>query len=228
MKSIVGIGNPGARYQRTRHNVGFRVLDRFARQHGAETRRTRFLSQTSEAVVGGQRVLMLWPQTYVNVSGEAAVAALQWYRLSPLDLMVVCDDFHLALGHIRVRRKGSAGGHKGIASIIAALGTSEFPRIRVGIGIRTNAPGLDTPVRDPAESVGRTSPPGHWRDPEAPAPPGGKDVGPTGPARGFVLSPFREEELDTAERTIERTADALNCWLEHGLEECMNRFNAPG
>lgn len=134
MKIIVGLGNPGPEYAKTRHNVGFMVADCFAAQHGMTAWRQRFHSQAAEGTVGRERVLLLKPETFMNLSGRAVRAALDWCKVEPQDVMIVCDDVNLPLGRLRVRGEGSSGGHKGLASIVEHLGTDAVPRIRVGVG----------------------------------------------------------------------------------------------
>lgn len=143
MKIILGIGNPGPEYQHTRHNVGFDAVDLVAKQNDIEpASRARFSSLAASGMICGERAILLKPQTYVNLSGEAARAALDWHRQPPDALLVVCDDFNLELGRIRVRPQGSSGGHRGLQSIIDALGTEAYPRLRIGIG----RPGTDEAV----------------------------------------------------------------------------------
>ncbi len=134
MKIVVGIGNPGKRYEPTRHNLGFRVVDRLAAEHGVAVRRRRFDALVGEGQVEGRAVLLVKPQTYVNLSGSAVAPLLRWYRAAPEDLLVVCDDLNLELGNLRLRRQGSSGGHNGLQSVIQCLGTEEFARLRIGIG----------------------------------------------------------------------------------------------
>lgn len=134
MKIIVGLGNPGLEYQDTRHNVGWHVLNLLAGRHGLARGRVRFRSRTADGLVAREKVLLLWPRTYVNASGEAVGPAVHWYQAGLSDLLVVCDDFHLALGKVRIRRQGSSGGHNGLESITQHLGTDAYPRLRVGIG----------------------------------------------------------------------------------------------
>ncbi len=118
----------------TRHNVGFRVLESLAEAEGESFGRKRFDSQVAEVRMKGDKVLLCKPQTFMNNSGRAARAALDFYKLEPSDVLVVCDDFNLDLGRLRARRSGSDGGHNGLASIIELLGTRDFPRLRLGIG----------------------------------------------------------------------------------------------
>lgn len=134
MKLIVGLGNPGPKYAATRHNVGFRVLDRLAERFGDGSVRDRFNGRMGEAAVAGERALLLWPQTFMNRSGESVQQAVEFYKLELAALLVVCDDFNLPLGKLRFRREGSAGGQNGLADVIERLGTDRFARLRVGIG----------------------------------------------------------------------------------------------
>lgn len=142
MKLIVGLGNPGRKYENTRHNVGFAVLDELERRGGLSPagRRTAFHGLKADATIGGEdslsgeRALLLWPHTYMNRSGLSAAEACQFYKLDHEDVLVVCDDFNLPLSKLRFRPQGSAGGQKGLADIIRCLGTQQVPRLRVGIG----------------------------------------------------------------------------------------------
>ncbi|MBM7866393.1 aminoacyl-tRNA hydrolase [Heliobacterium gestii] len=134
MKAIVGLGNPGLQYARTRHNIGFMVIDRLAEMWGADGFRDKFQGLCSEARVDGEKVLLLKPQTYMNLSGQAVAAMAVFYKLPPEDILVIYDDMDLNLGKLRARAKGSSGGHNGMKSIIALLGTEEFPRLKMGIG----------------------------------------------------------------------------------------------
>lgn len=131
---IAGLGNPGAKYEGTRHNVGFSVIDELAKTHGIEVNKKQFKGLTGRGVIGGQQVLLLKPLTYMNLSGESVRAAFDFYKPEPDQVLVVFDDISLETGQLRIRRKGSAGGHNGVKSIIAHLGTNEFPRIKVGVG----------------------------------------------------------------------------------------------
>ena len=134
MKLIVGLGNPGKEYERTRHNAGFDVMDEIARMASASITQKKFKALVDKVNIGGQSVLLMKPQTYMNNSGEAVRAAMDFYHLQPQDLLVIYDDMDLAVGRLRLRQKGSAGGHNGLKNIIQHLGTDQFPRIRVGVG----------------------------------------------------------------------------------------------
>jgi PTH1 family peptidyl-tRNA hydrolase len=132
VKLVAGLGNPGARYRATRHNIGFEILDELARRHQVEFGAGR--GDALEARVRQADALLLKPLTFMNLSGRAVGDTLRYYRIDPADLLVVTDDVNLPLGRLRARARGSAGGHNGLASIIEVLGTSEFPRLRVGVG----------------------------------------------------------------------------------------------
>ena len=133
---IVGLGNPGPRYEATRHNVGFRAVARLASDAGVRIDRAKFHALTARATVAGQPVLLMQPQTYMNESGVAVREAAAFYKLPPERVLVLFDDIDLDVGRLRVRRSGSAGGHNGIKSIIACLGSQDFPRIKIGVGAK--------------------------------------------------------------------------------------------
>jgi len=134
IKLVVGLGNPGTRYARSRHNVGFMIVERFARAHDLRFARRRFNAQIAEGDIAGARVRIAKPQTFMNSSGDAVGKLFAFFKIAPHDLLVVYDDLDLPLGKMRLRSKGSAGGHHGMESIIARIATSDFPRLRVGIG----------------------------------------------------------------------------------------------
>lgn len=134
MKLVVGLGNPGRKYQATRHNIGYEVLWNLARRFATGSAKSAFQGEVVDADLQGVRTLLLWPQTFMNRSGTSVVQARDFYKLENSELLVVCDDFNLPLGRLRVRVKGSSGGQKGLDDIIRGLGIDEFPRLRVGIG----------------------------------------------------------------------------------------------
>lgn len=134
MKLVVGLGNPGRRYEGTRHNVGFAVLGELARRHATARPKSAFQGEVVDADLGGIRALLLSPLTYMNNSGASVQAAMSFYKLPPEDLLVLCDDLNLPLAKLRLRSRGSAGGQKGLGDVIRRLGTEEFSRLRVGIG----------------------------------------------------------------------------------------------
>lgn len=133
---VAGLGNPGAEYEGTRHNAGFMALDRLAVAHGTAVTRIRFKSLCGDTVICGKRVLLLKPQTFMNLSGEALRDAAAFYKLPAERMIVIYDDISLPVGKIRVRPKGSDGGHRGIRSIIYLTGTDVFPRIKIGVGAK--------------------------------------------------------------------------------------------
>ena len=135
---FAGLGNPGPRYDGTRHNVGYRAVEIYAGETGVRIDRARFKALCAEAIIEDRRVLLLEPQTFMNLSGESVAEALNWYKLPSMRLVVFHDDVSLEPGRIRVRGKGSAGGHNGIKDIIRALGTEEFYRVKIGVGSPPN------------------------------------------------------------------------------------------
>ena len=157
IRLIVGLGNPGAGYDRTRHNAGFEVVDLFAERFGVDVKKKKFGGLFGECIIGDKKVLLLKPQSYMNRSGQAVATAVGFYKLTGTEVMVVTDDLALAPGRIRIRAKGSAGGHNGLKDIIARLGGEEFARLRVGVG----GPGgrntkdyvLSRPPADERESI---------------------------------------------------------------------------
>lgn len=134
MKLIVGLGNPGREYAATRHNIGFMVVNELVRRASAEGMKKRFRSEIREGRLGGQKVVLLAPQTYMNLSGHAVREAANWYHVPIEDALIVFDDMDLPFGLLRLRPSGTAGGHNGLKSIIEQLGTTQIPRLRVGIG----------------------------------------------------------------------------------------------
>ena len=133
LKIVVGLGNPGARYKDTRHNIGFLVVDELARRWRSETWKRRFEAEVSEHRAGGP-VLLVKPQTFMNLSGEAVREAAKFYKVDPQDIIAIHDDLDLPAGRLRIRERGGAGGHKGIQSMIVQLGTDAFVRVKFGIG----------------------------------------------------------------------------------------------
>jgi len=131
---LVFLGNPGGRYDGTRHNVGFAAADCLAGAEGISVKRLKFHALTAAGVIAGVPVLLMKPQTYMNLSGEAVKPAADFYKIPPENILVVGDDISLAPGKLRIRRHGSAGGHNGLKSIISHLGTEAFPRLKIGVG----------------------------------------------------------------------------------------------
>lgn len=131
---VVFLGNPGTKYEMTRHNAGFMAGDAMAKAQGAAINRSRFKALTGTCDIGGETVMLMKPQTFMNLSGEAVAQAVSFYKLAPDHVIVVSDEVALPIGRLRIRTKGSAGGHNGLKNIIALLGTDQFPRIRIGVG----------------------------------------------------------------------------------------------
>ncbi len=131
---VVFLGNPGLRYEGTRHNAGFMAADAFSRKHDVRISRVRFRALTAQCGIGGDQVLLMKPQTYMNLSGEAVGQAARFYKIPPEHILVLSDDITLPIGALRIRTKGSSGGHNGLKNIIEVLGTDAFPRIRIGVG----------------------------------------------------------------------------------------------
>ena len=142
---VVGLGNPGAEYRDTRHNAGFWALDAVAASVGVAVDRARFHALTAEATLGGVRVLLMKPETFMNLSGTAVSEAAAFYKIPPERILVLSDDISFAPGVLRIRRRGSAGGHNGLKSIIERLGSQDFMRIKIGVGEK---PHPDYPLVD--------------------------------------------------------------------------------
>ena len=184
MKLIVGLGNPGARYIGTRHNVGFGVVDTLASRWDISLTVERFHAWFGKGEIHDEQAVLLKPTTFMNRSGRAVVAAGRFYKLELEDVLVVTDDLALPLGRLRMRTRGSAGNHKGLQNVIDQTGTDQWCRLRIGI---------DAPIGDPA---------------------------------AYVLSRFEESEDEVIRRSRDRAADAVECWIEHGAELTMTRFNS--
>ena len=183
---IVFLGNPGPKYECTRHNAGFMAGDALAKKLGVSINRLRFKALTAAAEINGEKVLLMKPQTFMNLSGEAVGQAARFYKIPPERVLVVSDEISLPLGKLRVRPKGSAGGHNGLKSIIASLGSDAFPRIRIGVGAPPH------PDYDMAD---------------------------------WVLSVFRNQDLEDMLAASDRAAEAVTTYISNGPERAMNRFN---
>ena len=134
MKMIVGLGNPGRKYANTRHNMGWEALDRVADAAGIKVNVNRYHGLTGMGVIEGEKVILVKPLTYMNLSGDCVQPLAAYYKIPPEDILVICDDVNLPLGRIRFRKSGSAGGHNGLKSLIGRLGSDAFPRLRLGVG----------------------------------------------------------------------------------------------
>lgn len=137
MKAIIGLGNPGMKYAGTRHNIGFDAVTAIADKYNLSINNKKFKGVYADGHIAGEKVLLVQPQTYMNLSGECVREVADFYKLNPDEIIIICDDINLDVGRLRIRKKGSAGGHNGLKNIIAHLGTEEFPRIRVGVGEKT-------------------------------------------------------------------------------------------
>ena len=184
---VVFLGNPGPKYACTRHNAGFMAGEAMEKKLGVSINRLRFKALTADAEIGGEKVLLMKPQTFMNLSGDAVGEAARFYKIPPEHVIVVSDEVSLPLSRLRVRPKGSAGGHNGLKSIIAALGSDAFPRVRIGVGAPPH------PDYDMAD---------------------------------WVLSVFRNQDLEDMRAAADRAAEAVICYIGEGPEPTMNRFNA--
>lgn len=137
MYIIAGLGNPGKKYENTRHNMGFIAIDLLAEEFGIKVDKLKFKSLVGEGRIAGQRVLLMKPQTYMNLSGEAIREAVNFYKIDPEELIVIYDDIDIPTGTFRIRKKGSAGTHNGMRSVVYQIQSDQFPRVRVGIGSET-------------------------------------------------------------------------------------------
>lgn len=134
MYLIIGLGNPGKQYEATRHNIGFLVIEQLANMHGIALNQKKHKAIYGSGYIEGQKVILAKPQTFMNLSGESVRELADFYKVDPEDILVIFDDISLDVGQLRLRKKGSAGGHNGIKSIIQHLGSQDFPRIKVGVG----------------------------------------------------------------------------------------------
>lgn len=134
MYLIVGLRNPGAKYEKTRHNIGEMLLQEFIKPLGVDMKKSTFKGDFGSAIVNGNKVLFLLPSTYMNLSGEAILRCMEYYKIGLSDLLVICDDVEIPFGTIRIRPKGSSGGHNGLKNIQQQLGSSDFARLRLGVG----------------------------------------------------------------------------------------------
>jgi PTH1 family peptidyl-tRNA hydrolase len=135
---LVGLGNPGKEYEGTRHNTGFMAIDKIADDAGVKLDRLKFKGLCTSATVGGKKVILLKPSTFMNLSGQSVTEAMRFYKLPPEKVIVLFDDISLPCGHLRIRRKGSDGGHNGMKNILYLSGSDQFPRIKIGVGKKPN------------------------------------------------------------------------------------------
>jgi PTH1 family peptidyl-tRNA hydrolase len=185
VKLIVGLGNPGKKYDRTRHNIGFMVLDRLSDKSGVAIDKEKGAALIGEWNRGGEKVLLVKPQTYMNLSGQALAVLFRYHPVEAEDVVVVHDDLDLPFGRIRIRQQGGTGGHRGMISVAGVLGERPFCRLRIGIG-------RPPPAIDPAD---------------------------------FVLQRFTPEEAARLPEIAGRAADAVECLLDEGTRQAMEKFN---
>ena len=138
MYIIAGLGNPGRKYVETRHNIGFEIIDVLCAKYDIKLNKEKYLAIFGEGTIGGEKVILAKPQTFMNLSGESIREMMEWYKLENDKLIVICDDVSMTCGKLRIREKGSAGGHNGLKNIIYQLGTEEFTRIKIGVGSPEN------------------------------------------------------------------------------------------
>lgn len=197
MKIIVGLGNPGEKYETTRHNLGFLVADHLLKELGtnevAWNHSAKQKSDTAPFTVGEEKVLLVKPQTFMNNSGMAVQLIKDFYKIEPEDLWIVYDELDLPLGSMKIRFGGAAAGHHGVESIMEAIGTDKFWRFRLGIGVTHNK-----------SEVGNHD----FKD-----------------AKEYVLDQFRSGEKGKVRELISHASEALQCALDKGMETAMNRFN---
>lgn len=186
MKLVVGLGNPGREYQHTRHNIGWDIVRQVAGQYGAARSKIKFEGEVTEVTIASERTMLLLPQTYMNASGRSVRQACDYYQIPADDLLVVCDDFQLPTGRLRMRAQGSSGGQKGLKDIIKQLGSDCWCRLRFGIGM----------------------PPPRWETTD------------------YVLGRFEKDEQELVKTSAQRAAEAVSDWVQHGIQFCMNKYNA--
>ncbi len=193
---IAGLGNPGRKYERNRHNVGFRVVDELVSRHGLGPLRDKFGGQAATGSIAAKRVLVLKPMEFMNLSGFAVQRAVQFHGVDPEQILVVHDEIDLPFARLRLKAGGGHGGHNGVRSVVEQLGTGDFLRVRIGVG---------RPVR-----------PGEPGQASAPA---------TGRVSGHVLGDFPAEMDADVTALVRRAADAVEAILDRGIRVAMNDFN---
>jgi len=182
---IIGLGNPGKKYAYTRHNVGFDVIDYLSKKHDIPVERLKHKALIGEGRIKGKKVMLVKPQTFMNLSGESLMSVVDYYKSKNDKVIVVYDDIDTAIGKIRIRKKGSGGSHNGMRNIIFLWKNQDFPRVRIGIG--QPKPGFDL--------------------------------------ADYVLSKFSKDEVDLIAPAIVKSAEAIETWMEEGIELAMNKYN---
>jgi PTH1 family peptidyl-tRNA hydrolase len=204
---VVGLGNPGLEYLWTPHNAGFMAIDRIAEQEGVVVSNRRCRAMTATCRIGGREVILAKPETFMNLSGASVAALIREFEADPAkDLLVIYDELDLALGTFKIRERGSPAGHNGARSVTSALGTEEWLRLRIGVGLtphegRTNQ----------GESVGLQ--------------PGVREAGGRRPGRDYLLSPLRKTDLGKLDEVLDRVAAATRRIIQDGPGPAMNEFN---
>jgi PTH1 family peptidyl-tRNA hydrolase len=197
---VIGLGNPGDKYKNTRHNAGFMAIDDFQKESCFSDWKNseNFKSQISEGSIGNEKIVLAKPQTFMNLSGQAAAALVNFYKIDPKNIIVIHDELALPLGTIRVSQDSSAGGHNGVSSIIESLGTQDFIRIRLGISPPPlNKGGLGRILNNIFHL----------------------------PAEKFVLKNFSSAEKQELSKAIKKSTEALKVIMTEGVQAAMNRFN---
>lgn len=184
---IAGLGNPGLQYEKTRHNAGFMVIDALAERLSVTDYKYKFHAKVAEASIFEKKCIIMKPETYMNNSGQAIEEAMSFYKLDINHIIIVYDDISLEPGKIRIRRKGSDGGHNGIKSVIHLTGEDVFPRIKIGVGKKPH------PKFDLAD---------------------------------WVLSKFKENELESIKKACEKACDSIELIVQDKIDEAMNKFNS--
>ncbi|MBI3752578.1 MAG: aminoacyl-tRNA hydrolase [Deltaproteobacteria bacterium] len=192
---IIGLGNPGTKYKDTRHNIGFMAIDSLAEANSIKLNKKDFESLWGKGSIKDKEVILLKPQTYMNLSGEAVQAVSDYFDIEPKDILVIYDDIDLELGMMRIRLSGGSGGHNGMESIIEHLGTNDFPRIRLGIG-RPDIKKLKVKSQKSKVDVAE-----------------------------YVLNPFDPEEKTILKPMLEKTKEAVDVIVNDGIEKAMNKYN---
>lgn len=184
---IAGLGNPGREYEKTRHNAGFEAADKLAERLAVKLKTKKFNALLADTFVGDKKLIIAKPQLYMNRSGGVVADISGFFRIEPEQILVISDDMALEPGRIRLRKKGSSGGHNGLADIISCIGSDGFARLRIGIG-KSDYPD----------------------------------------SKDYVLGRPGKEDRELIEDAVDRAASACLCWVEEGIEQAMNRFNAVG
>jgi peptidyl-tRNA hydrolase, PTH1 family len=197
---VAGLGNPGDEYSRSRHNTGFMTLDRIAKAKGVELNRRKFKGVTAEIILAGKPAILVKPKTFYNLSGECIADLLGYFKINPEHLIVVHDELDLEAGRLRIKQGGGDAGNRGVRSIAESLGTTDFVRVRIGIG----------------------RPPGFTIEMEPGRQPRSEEQ------KDYLLRPMTAAEREALAPILERAANAVEAIAEHGLAAAMNRYNQRG